>query len=588
MIDEWPTQVDARTIVYCDESGNSGPNYVDPAQPFFSLGGWCVPYGQVANAAAEVEIHRQRYSLQSPELKASNLLRYEKGKQGAISLFRALGKHGCVPVYVVAEKRYCVAGKIVETFLDPAFNPLLQTPFIADTTTKQEIANTLYDRLPEQILNTFAAAYRRPSVELFTQVLDEVTAAVRSLVNDELADLMDGSKGAIAGIAEAEASASVFDKAEATLNLPALACELMMIEVMARDGFIEPVKFVHDETHAYQEGYKKLFVRMKDGKEGAFAYPNGALVLSPLKHIPTFEVVQSCKSPLVQAADILAGTITYLAKLAIDKSSITENDEELGSLVFPALLFDEPRVGWSIGSDKWVASLGRASLVKVGSADSNKSGQQRVVDIGPAPLLPAHRHAGTEDTTERFKFKVPVFGLVGEETGDLMHVQDEPPFDIPGGTAVLLFTDSGIASEFIEVWKRHGSLTEDMTVTEFGPGDIPRLVELLTRSLRVTNTMAVDCSAAGAAYVHLGNFVAGLERSLDRIRRAFGSGIVGRLFRKETVDGIEIASMLTAEGKYIAGRLPDGPFFVGLTREEAVQAAVEEDDSNRADRTQGT
>ena len=85
MVTECPTQRDARAIVYCDESGNSGPNYVDPGQPFFSLGSWCVPYEQVASAAAEVELHRQRFSPQSPELKASNLLRYEKGKQGAIS-----------------------------------------------------------------------------------------------------------------------------------------------------------------------------------------------------------------------------------------------------------------------------------------------------------------------------------------------------------------------------------------------------------------------------------------------------------------------------------------------------------------------
>ena len=75
---------------------------------------------------------------------------------------------GCVPVYVVAEKRYCVAAKIVETFLDPPFNPLLKTPFISDTISKQEIANTLYDGLPEDVLNGFAAAYRRPSVESFS------------------------------------------------------------------------------------------------------------------------------------------------------------------------------------------------------------------------------------------------------------------------------------------------------------------------------------------------------------------------------------------------------------------------------------
>src|SRR4030042_4894036 len=110
---------DKKAIFYCDESGNSGPNYIDQNKPFYTLAAWSVPYKRIVDASVAVEEHRKKYSPQADELKAANLMRSANGKRGIMSLLRTLGHLGCVPIYEVLEKRYCVAAKIIETFLDP-------------------------------------------------------------------------------------------------------------------------------------------------------------------------------------------------------------------------------------------------------------------------------------------------------------------------------------------------------------------------------------------------------------------------------------------------------------------------------------
>jgi len=565
-------------IIYCDESGNSGPNYVDPNQPFFALASWCMPYAQLGEIAAVVETHRQTYSGRAPELKASNILRSQRGKEGAVSLLSTLGKLGCVPVFVIAEKRYCVAGKIVETFLDPAFNPLVNNWFIPDTTTKQEIANTLYDRLPESVLNNFAAAYRDPTREVLQYSLDEIVASVRSSINPELADLIQGSGPKIGEIADVERAAALLGNVQATLNLPALASLLMMIELLARNGCIAPRKFVHDEIRTYQEGYQKMFGIMRSAGEGAFEFPNGSMALYPLRNIPIFELAKSHVTPMIQAADVLAGATTHLARLAMSGSGIAGIDVELAELIFPALLSSDLRIGWSIGSDTWVRALGRSYFGRmVPSSETDHNGIQTSSQvIAPAPLLPALRDAAASDSDPpRFRFDLPIYGLVGKTSGDLMSIKDEPPYDIPGGSAVLLFTKPSHAHSFLSLWKEDASLTEEMVVIAFGPREVHDLVPLLERASMITGTLAVDPGQETMCYVQLPQFVGGLRVSLDRIKRAVTSGIIGTIFRREEIGGSEVLSMLASDGTYVAMRGPGGQPYRGRTREEAVQALLD-------------
>src|SRR5690242_15392813 len=98
---------------YCDESGNSGANYIDVAQPFFAVGGFLIPDVKLLDAAVIVERTRARAVPQAPELKASTVLRRPTGAGIVAEIVSQLSGLPALPLFVLAEKRFCVSAKII-------------------------------------------------------------------------------------------------------------------------------------------------------------------------------------------------------------------------------------------------------------------------------------------------------------------------------------------------------------------------------------------------------------------------------------------------------------------------------------------
>jgi len=188
--------------VYCDESGNSGPNYLDQAQPFYVLAGWLVPDDRVVEVNVAIENFRREQFPQLQELKTNSILRNDRTKRAGAQLFRTLGRLHCVPLYLIAEKRYCVAGKIVETFLDPVYNDIVRNPITSDVETKQEIANTLYEQLDSAALEMFAQAYMKPTPDALGAAIVSVAKAIDSDISEALGRALLGSRSHIDEIAD--------------------------------------------------------------------------------------------------------------------------------------------------------------------------------------------------------------------------------------------------------------------------------------------------------------------------------------------------------------------------------------------------
>lgn len=572
---------DSKAIFYCDESGNSGPNYIDQEQPFYTLAAWSVPYERIVDASVAVEEHRQEYSPQATELKAANLMRSAKGKRGIISLLRTLGQIGCVPIYEVLEKRYCVAAKIVETFLDPAYNPRVYNAFIPDSTTKQEIANTLYEGLSESTLNQFAAIYRNPTLDGFKSSLDEIVARANANINSELATLLEGSHEQLAEIAEIEASACFLGNMTRSLNHPVFVGMLMMIEVLGRLDLVEPVKIVHDEIYAYEEHMDKMFVRLRRAREGVFTFPNGHILVFPLKHVGAMEFGSSKDSVLLQAADVLAGSVNYLAKRAIQKREVTDLDSELGALLFPALLIDLPRIAWSVGSPRWVGQLGSYYFAQWQTDEGGVSDERlacRTDWFTPAPLLPAGAEGGSKERqTGKYDIPIPIYALVEKESVRLISVEMTNPSTGLKDAAVVLFSEEQYAEELKTQFATEREEDEGLVIRLFGPADIHELVFQLDQAKESAGMIVFDPNTKNMALTSLKGFVLGLKRMLDRIKRAIESGIYKQMFQLHKVGGVEIMSYLCADGSYVAGTYPDGKIYHATSREDAVAAVIRED-----------
>ena len=257
------------SIIYCDESGNSGPNYLDEAQPFYVLAGWVVPTDAITDVAIHLEKLRashvqSNYTPKSPldagEVKSSSLLKSRQGQRKLVRLFQTLGQLGCIPMYLIAEKRFCIAAKIVETFLDPAYNNAFAMGFTGESVTKIQIANDLYECLPESTIRQFAEIYRNPTTESLKESLNQVVSDVRDTMNEELAVGFEGCLSGIEEIAEPEIEAAkMWNGVVGTLNMPCLISFLMLVEHNAKQGLFSLAKLVHDEHAHYEQGYEQIF-----------------------------------------------------------------------------------------------------------------------------------------------------------------------------------------------------------------------------------------------------------------------------------------------------------------------------------------
>jgi hypothetical protein len=569
-------------IVYCDESGNSGPNYLHPDQPFYGLGGWVVPTTAIAEACLVVEHARIKVCPQRNELKSESFLAGEWQKRGALDLFQRLGALGAVPLYLTAEKRFCVAAKIVETFLDPAYNTSLAMAFTGDVITKQEIANTFYDRLPSEVVGRFAAAYRKPTEEAFSNSLEEIVEAVRRYINPELAKVLDASRKQLGALAEAEAEDSVFGKVSATLNMPCLASFFMMVENLGRLGFVNPVRFVHDEQRAYGLGYEKVFQTHKTIHDWFVRLPHTEIAFAALNHITQFDMVKSQLEPLVQAADVLAGTVNHLCTLAARDCEITAADAALADAIFPALLVSRPQVAWPIWSDQLTRRVGKTSFRRILENLPKSEASKTVPSIAEldeyehAALLPALKDDRADESRKpRYPFELPVYGIVNTLTNELLVLRNshESGETVDSLNSVIpLFNRRRDAEAFYTSVR--DSIAANYQLCEFGPKTVPDLIGLLEKGLRQTATIVYDAATDRQAHVALSPFLKGLKSSFDRVVRTFTSGLHDSIYQFHEVKGVEIISMLSSDGDYVAGSKDGGKVFKGKTRQAAIDAFV--------------
>ncbi|MBO3792762.1 DUF3800 domain-containing protein [Bacillus subtilis] len=181
--------------VFCDETGNSGSNYLDLNQPFFVIAGWIVPNKNLKNTSY---IEECTTSLGvSNELKSSKLIKRKKARQKFIDLFDSLCINlECIPTFVFAEKKYCVAAKIIETLLDPAYNNEVDYSFTFDNLKKKELTEKVYS-FPNESLEDFINFYLDGNAEKMTQCIRQMSDHAYSIGLYEISKLF---KGALSGI----------------------------------------------------------------------------------------------------------------------------------------------------------------------------------------------------------------------------------------------------------------------------------------------------------------------------------------------------------------------------------------------------
>lgn len=565
--------------IYVDESGNDGPNYLNPETPFYVLAGWVVPNKNIVDATVLMEGLRISHVQGNPDLK----FRMLKRKPWVITqCVTELGRIGLVPMYVLAEKKFCVAGKIVETFMDPRFNPRLGMRFTGLVELKQELANTIYERLSYDTLTIFAQAYRAPTREKLVAALEAVANEVSTQINVELSELLNGSHPNLSAIIDDELKqVELWGKAMGTLNAPCFISFLMMADRLGESGLLQPRRLVHDEQGPYQDDYISMYNHHKDLQPGDYSwYQSMGIHYGAIKNIEEFEIQRSVDQPLIQAADLLAGSIGYLASSMIDGRTLTPQEIELAGLVFPAMLSPHARLANPVCSGRMLSCIGKAmsDAYPVAMADSETKNRpvsllskSNLRDEGPLDVLPfvgSSVRPASDALKPKVRIDLPIYALVNSAGEPALLLSPEAPESVVDRTqrCLPLWLNHQLAVEFLDA----NDWTEPHSVKAFGPESACELIQKL-RDLSVWTDRVVFDLQVSAGLIPIEQLANDFERIYQRISTAKEAGIINALYQQCDIDGLLVGSLLLSSGEYAAMVLEDGRRVTARTRVEALE-----------------
>lgn len=336
--------------VFVDESGNTGPDLANVGQPVYVLGGWLIKRPDLRAARLMVRRAAKSAGLKT-ELKSGAFLGKSQREQVAASLFLDFMKMGIgLPAFVLCEKRYCMAAKLVETFLDPDTNPSVEVESTGDALLRRRWAHEFY-HLPLGVLAAAWNAVRKPDPVGIADAIDKLELALADSGLSERAVMVGGAKPAASEIARLEQQNEHGPRLHGTptFSLITLATGLDALgsEVGAR------VRLVHDETATYERVLSAMWGTMESSNRVQIGLNNGNVLRLGFDAGRTLEFAQSKGEELIQAADLLVGT---LRAHAIGTPKLTPELTDVVRKIWAMGVVDG-NLAFIVGSDDFLSEL---------------------------------------------------------------------------------------------------------------------------------------------------------------------------------------------------------------------------------------
>lgn len=343
--------------VYCDETGNSGGNFLDTEQPFYVLAGWILPDTKVSDTSIIMQL-KQQLSI-TDELHGVNLIRRKKGQRAILNFFKQLGKYGAVPIFIIAEKKYVIAAKVIETLLDPMYNDLVGNEYTYDNVMKKKLAEKIYE-LSYETLSEFAGAYSQYDTSSMIKAIKRLVSELDGSNQHDLSRKITGSLKYIRENLESEKDThhSLPNKAMASLNVPVIISYLTMIEVFGR-GMNSKLALVHDKTKQFEEAYQDIFNMYSKASPTVFKLTDGTPIVFGFKSLTSLTFKDSKECDWIQAADLLASAIGKCLKTVYKEENFTPEILDIAINTLPALLVEEIKIADIICSNDTKRKLGR-------------------------------------------------------------------------------------------------------------------------------------------------------------------------------------------------------------------------------------
>jgi hypothetical protein len=259
---------------------------------------------------------------------------------------------GAFPVFVVAEKRFCIAAKIVETFLDPVDNPAAYwIPTGADDLRK-EICEVLLEILPPTVFSAFSEAYAEPSEEGFRCVAKSAAFACDVMGHFRLRDTFSSGIEQMPKIAMGERNVVMGSgrRSAASINLFSFVAFMCEADALIEMTIRSPVRVVHDESLEFEAAFRfahGLFVGSA-ALFGPYTLQSGRSPRLGVQYVTELRMDRSDLVPGLQGADALASLVR---ELGINENP-DQNYRETGTLIRAAYFEGRARFD-IIGSERF-------------------------------------------------------------------------------------------------------------------------------------------------------------------------------------------------------------------------------------------
>lgn len=291
--------------IYCDESGFTGYNLLDPAQPVFAVASACLD-----EAKAEQILKQSFPAYQGAEFKFANLWR--GGNRAGLTCFAAEIKklEHCPFVYFI-DKKFAVLTKAIDLLVEPTITEAGYD--FCDAGFNWKYCNYIHygltefaeSALMETIVGSYLAFSRDPSKETLEKLQYHLTLMANSL--EEPVQIFAEQMAAGADLFEKYHS---FDEFKKTNDLQATC----MLAVMGhwQQRFKDDLAMIHDASSNFLRS-KDVWdvVTRKDAPEAKFEMGDGTVVELPMRLAST-TATDSKDSYTVQVCDVLAGLVTNL------------------------------------------------------------------------------------------------------------------------------------------------------------------------------------------------------------------------------------------------------------------------------------
>lgn len=299
-------------LLYFDESGNTGSNWLDEQQPYFVYGGWLVKEDKKASAIKLLA--ECFYDSKATELKSKIIWNRKKDKLIEF-INRMVDEVAAIPCFGIVDKKYMIAAKIIETFFDCEYNPYVNGYLTGRSELKKALADSLSKN--DTIIKEFAELIKQGTIgieqlRLIKQEIQEHFEKISVPVAEVINKLSDDSL--IKMISEFEdITKNGTEKKWISLVVPILFERISCLDSLCS------IKHERGEIYVDQlSGFNDVFNELN------FIISNKGIY----KNLTQISMCDSKVEPLIQAADLLSGFISR-SFIEIDKVSSSDRINEI-------------------------------------------------------------------------------------------------------------------------------------------------------------------------------------------------------------------------------------------------------------------